>query len=189
MRSLERSCNFPAERSARSRRKRKPKTSLLNWSGGGSPGSAASHARMASAHSVLKSGKCILAEYTTFKGDAALEFLHQALAGEDVDAALSTLDEAQIQLSMEFNKPERITKTGRVPPASQKTVHLPPVPPAHQSVVKKTGTAPEQIRPPPRKRRQPLWHIHRKARRVPLQPRKMPSKGPPGPNKGGSRSG
>ena len=93
---------------------------------------------------VLKSGKCILAEYTTFKGDAALEFLHQALAGEDVDAALSTLDEAQIQLSMEFNKPERITKTGRVPPASQKTVHLPPVPPAHQSVVKKTGTAPEQ---------------------------------------------
>lgn len=128
---------------------------------------------------VLKSGKCILAEYTTFKGDAALEFLHQALAGEDVDAALSTLDEAQIQLSMEFNKPERITKTGRVPPASQKTVHLPPVPPAHQSVVKKTALPRNKICPPPRKRRQPLWHIHRKARRVPLQPRKMPSKGPP----------
>ncbi len=62
---------------------------------------------------VLKSGTCILAEYNTFKGDAALEGLLQALTGEEIDAALSTLDEAQIQLSLEFNKSERITKTGR----------------------------------------------------------------------------
>ena len=53
---------------------------------------------------VLKSGKCILAEYKTFKGDAALESLIQAIADDDIDAALSTLDEAQIQLSLEFNK-------------------------------------------------------------------------------------
>ena len=42
---------------------------------------------------VLKSGTCILAEYNTFKGDAALEGLLQTLACEDIDAALSTLDE------------------------------------------------------------------------------------------------
>lgn len=90
---------------------------------------------------VLKSGTCILAEYNTFKGDAALEGLIQALTGEDIDAALSTLDEAQIQLSLEFNKSERITKTGRTSPAPQKPASQ-PIHPAHRAMERKTGPAP-----------------------------------------------
>ncbi|MFY9982297.1 MAG: hypothetical protein WAK75_06995, partial [Methanoregula sp.] len=69
---------------------------------------------------VLKSGKCILAEYTTSKGDAALESLLMSNAGEAIDAALSTLDEAQIQLSLEFNKSEKVIKAPREPPPPQK---------------------------------------------------------------------
>ena len=87
---------------------------------------------------MLKSGTCILAEYNTFKGDAALEALLQALADDDIDAALSTLDEAQIQLSLEFNKSERITKTGRTSPAPQKPASQ-PVHPAHRAMEIKTA--------------------------------------------------
>lgn len=74
---------------------------------------------------VLKSGKCILAEFATFKGDTALENLIFATSGDEVDAALSTLDEAQIQLSLEFNKAERVRNTGRSFPASQKPANPP----------------------------------------------------------------
>jgi hypothetical protein len=97
---------------------------------------------------VLKSGKCILAEYNTFKGDAALEGLLQALANEDIDAALSTLNEAQIQLSLEFNKSERITKTGRTSPAPQKPASL-PVSPVHRSMERKPDPAPVANHSPP----------------------------------------
>ncbi|MGB8220091.1 MAG: hypothetical protein WCE46_06870 [Methanoregula sp.] len=90
---------------------------------------------------VLKSGKCILAEYNTFKGDAALEGLLVALADEDIDAALSTLNEAQIQLSLEFNKSERITKTGRTSPAPHKPAN-PPLHPVQRSMERKPGPAP-----------------------------------------------
>ena len=40
----------------------------------------------------------------------------------EVDAALSTLTEAQIQLSLEFNKPARIIKTVKTFPGHRKTV-------------------------------------------------------------------
>jgi hypothetical protein len=90
---------------------------------------------------VLKSGRCILAEYDTVKGDAALEGLLHAIADRNIDAALSTLDEAQIQLSLEFNNAEQIKKIGRALPAFQKPVHQ-PVNPAHRIIIKKTGLTP-----------------------------------------------
>jgi hypothetical protein len=61
---------------------------------------------------VFKSGKRILAQYKDIIGDAASEEL-QKIIGEKVDASLSTLNEAQIQLSLEFNKTCLIVKGGK----------------------------------------------------------------------------
>jgi hypothetical protein len=61
---------------------------------------------------VFKSGKRILAEFQNIAGDAAWDAL-QKIVDETMDVALSTLDEAQIQLSLEFNKPCRIIKAGK----------------------------------------------------------------------------
>jgi hypothetical protein len=97
---------------------------------------------------VLKLGKCILAEYNTFKGDAALENLLASLEGEIVDAALSTMDEAQIQLSLEFNKSERVVRASRGPPAPQKAVHPPPSPDSHVLAKKTSQTQGENPSPP-----------------------------------------
>jgi hypothetical protein len=72
---------------------------------------------------VFKSGKCILAKILRKSGDGAWEELLK-MSGREVDAALSSLDEAQIQLALEFNKPCRIIKAGRAPPAD--AVHTEP---------------------------------------------------------------
>ncbi len=69
---------------------------------------------------VFKSGKRILAEYENHIGDAAWDEL-QKIGEETVDAALSTLDAAQIELSLEFNKSCRILNVG-------KAEHPPPQP-------------------------------------------------------------
>jgi hypothetical protein len=61
---------------------------------------------------VFKSGKRILAEFQNFAGDAAWDEL-QKIVEETVGTVLSTLDEAQVQLSLEFNKPCRIVKAGK----------------------------------------------------------------------------
>ena len=61
---------------------------------------------------VFKSGKRILAQYKDIIGDAAWDEL-QKIIGEKVDASLSTLNEAQIQLSLEFNKTCLIVKGGK----------------------------------------------------------------------------
>jgi hypothetical protein len=71
---------------------------------------------------VMKAGKTVLAASGTKKGDEALEELH-ALSERNVDAALSILDDAQLQLSLEFNKAERITRIGRNLPVPQKPAH------------------------------------------------------------------
>ena len=81
---------------------------------------------------VFKSGKRILAQYKDIIGDAASEEL-QKIIGEKVDASLSTLNEAQIQLSLEFNKTCLIVKGGKaenIPP------HEIPVP--NQYTIKKS---------------------------------------------------
>jgi hypothetical protein len=69
---------------------------------------------------VFTSGKRILAEFESSIGDAAWDDL-QKIVEERVDAALSTLDITQIQLSVEFNKSCRLLKVGKAeqfpPPA------------------------------------------------------------------------
>jgi hypothetical protein len=52
---------------------------------------------------VFKLGKRILAEFQNTTGDAAWDYF-QKIISEKADASLSTLSEAQIQLSLEFNK-------------------------------------------------------------------------------------
>ena len=82
---------------------------------------------------VFKSGKRILAEFQGIAGDAAWEEL-QKIVEETVGASLSTLDEAQIQLSLEFNKPFRIGKADQFPHSNFPSTQSKPVkksPPAH----------------------------------------------------------
>jgi hypothetical protein len=58
---------------------------------------------------VYKNGKCILVKFLGKSGDAGCTEL-QKNRNHEVDAALSSLDEAQIQLSLEFNKTCRPVK-------------------------------------------------------------------------------
>jgi len=76
---------------------------------------------------VFKSGKRILAQYRDIIGDAAWDEL-QKIIGEKVDASLSTLNEAQIQLSLEFNKTCLIVKGGK---AENTPLHEIPAPNQH----------------------------------------------------------
>ena len=61
---------------------------------------------------VFKSGKRILAEFRNIVGDAAWDEF-QKISGEKVDASVSTMDDTQIELSLEFNKSCRIGKAGK----------------------------------------------------------------------------
>jgi hypothetical protein len=70
---------------------------------------------------VFKSGKRILAEYENCIGDAAWDEL-QKIGEETVDVALSTLDAAQIELSLEFNKSCRILNVGKAEHAHPQTI-------------------------------------------------------------------
>ena len=92
---------------------------------------------------VFHAGKSILAEYNSAKGDAALKTLLTSVNEKEVDAALSTLDEAQIRLSLEFNKNEKVhaTHPARSP---EKAVHsaVPPVPPAPTVPAKSSTPSP-----------------------------------------------
>ena len=81
---------------------------------------------------VFKSGKRILAQYKDIIGDAAWDEL-QKIIGEKVDASLSTLNEAQIQLSLEFNKICLIVKGGK----AEYTPHH-EIPAPNQHTIKKS---------------------------------------------------
>jgi len=97
---------------------------------------------------VFKTGKCILVKFQNKQGDRGWDELRKA-AHEEVDVALSSLDEAQIQLSLEFNKSCRvITSVKPGSPVPQK-----PSAPAHpvlpvQPVARKTP-APVLLQPKP----------------------------------------
>jgi len=65
---------------------------------------------------VFKAGKCILVKFQNNRGDAAWDELLKA-GSEEVDAALSLLGDAQIELALEFNRPCRILKSGKHAPA------------------------------------------------------------------------
>ncbi|MEI7857519.1 MAG: hypothetical protein WCH85_08460 [Methanomicrobiales archaeon] len=67
---------------------------------------------------VFKSGKCILAKIQNKSGDGAWDELKK-MSHKEVDAALSSLDEAQVQLALEFNKACRIVKAGKTTPVSE----------------------------------------------------------------------
>ncbi len=60
---------------------------------------------------VFKQGKFILIKFRDIRGDPALGELQKA-GSEVVDAALSLLGDAQIELALEFNKPCRLTRSG-----------------------------------------------------------------------------
>jgi hypothetical protein len=65
---------------------------------------------------VFKAGKCILVKFQNNRGDTAWDELVKA-GSEEVDAALSLLGDAQIELALEFNRPCRILKSGKHAPA------------------------------------------------------------------------
>jgi hypothetical protein len=89
---------------------------------------------------VFKSGKRILAQYKDITGDAASEEL-QKIISEKVDASLSTLNEAQIQLSLEFNKTCLIAKSGKT---ENITLHEIPLP-AQNALKKPLLNTPPQV--------------------------------------------
>ena len=74
---------------------------------------------------VFKSGKRILAQYQDVPGDAAWDEL-QKIKDEYIDAALSTLNEAQIRLALEFNNANRIVKGIRTEISLPENISLPP---------------------------------------------------------------
>jgi hypothetical protein len=65
---------------------------------------------------VFKEGKCILVKIQNCRGDEGWDEIQKA-GDVEVDAALSVLGDAQIDLALEFNKPCRILKTGKFAPA------------------------------------------------------------------------
>ncbi|NMB77945.1 MAG: hypothetical protein GYA23_02480 [Methanomicrobiales archaeon] len=84
---------------------------------------------------VYKSGKCILVKFLGKSGDSGCAELQKNRTCE-VDAALSTLDDAQIQLSLEFNKACRLVKAVKpldsapAAPAPEPVRKVPPPPAA-----------------------------------------------------------
>ena len=86
---------------------------------------------------VYHSGTCILVKFHEKSGDPGWDEL-QKYAGE-VDAALSTLDEAQVQLSLEFNKACRLVKAGRSGPPRKTHAPYQAVPPAPVRVLHKSA--------------------------------------------------
>ena len=141
---------------------------------------------------VFKSGKEILAKFLNKNGDAAWGEL-QKILGEEVDAALSTLDEAQIQLSLEFNKSSRLVKSARGPPAkpqaqrpgpltaafttAQPARQAPPSPPVLQKILSRpiTPAAPPVVTP----ERAPAIHPPVPAQRIVIPSRPAPLERPP----------
>jgi hypothetical protein len=99
---------------------------------------------------VFKSGKCILVKFLGKSGDDGCTELQQKRSSE-VDAALSTLDDAQIQLSLEFNKTCRLVKVARPldePKKAPQPAREPmkkPAPPVHSA-----AAAPVVKNPPPK---------------------------------------
>ena len=61
---------------------------------------------------VFKAGKCILVKFGNSRGDTGWDEILKA-GSDEVDAALSLLGDAQIELALEFNKPCRILKSGK----------------------------------------------------------------------------
>ncbi len=74
---------------------------------------------------VFKQGKRILAEFKDTTGDTAWDEL-QKIISDKGDVSLSTLNEAQIQLSLEFNKTSIIAKGGKTEKPTLMDIPVPP---------------------------------------------------------------
>ena len=98
---------------------------------------------------VYKGGKCILVKFHGKSGDAGWDELVRNRPGE-IDAALSTLDDAQIQLSLEFNKACRLIKGGKNQDESRKTA-----PPVHEMVKKPAPPVQSPTTPAPKTPQKP----------------------------------
>ncbi|MFA4825317.1 MAG: hypothetical protein WC593_09190 [Methanoregula sp.] len=72
---------------------------------------------------VFRSGTCILARILDTSGDEAWDEL-QKMSHQEADAALSSLDETQVQLALEFNEECRIIKAVITAPSAA----TPPLP-------------------------------------------------------------
>jgi hypothetical protein len=94
---------------------------------------------------VFKAGKCILVKIQNIRGDAAWEEVMNAMS-EEVDAALSLLGDAQIELALEFNKPCRILKTVKTGPAQASPRPAPSV--TRSAPVQKPPVTAAPLKPP-----------------------------------------
>jgi hypothetical protein len=97
---------------------------------------------------VFKTGKCILVKVQNSRGDAGWDEIAQA-GNVEVDAALSLLGDAQIDLALEFNKTCRILKTGKTAPAQASPGPAPSVSPSHPraAMAQKAATPVAPLKP------------------------------------------
>jgi len=94
---------------------------------------------------VYQSGTCILVKFHGKPGDPGWEELQKC--GGEVDAALSTLDEAQVQLSLEFNKACRLVKAGKSGPSRKSPARVPSRGPAKMTEDAHQTAAPVRVLP------------------------------------------
>jgi len=93
---------------------------------------------------VFKAGECILVKFQNSRGDTAWNDIHKA-GIEEVDAALSLLGDAQIDLALEFNRACRIQRPGKHAPAPPAHRAAPSVPHGSpRSVPAQTPAAPQK---------------------------------------------
>lgn len=97
---------------------------------------------------VYKGGKCILVKYLGKCGDAACEEIQKNSTSE-VDAALSTLDDAQIQLSLEFNKACKLVRITKPLDALQKAASPEPARKPAPAAPQPAPAAPLKVQPKP----------------------------------------
>jgi hypothetical protein len=107
---------------------------------------------------VFKAGKCILVKVQNSRGDSAWDEI-QNNAGEEVDAALSLLGDAQIELALEFNKPFRILKAGKTASAPASSRPAPPAAQHPRTAMAQKGAVPVAPLKPPVKPAPTHHHI------------------------------
>jgi hypothetical protein len=129
---------------------------------------------------VFKAGKCILVKFRNIRGDTAWDEL-QKEKSEEVDAALSLLGDAQIDLALEFNKQCRITRSGKHAPAPahpQRPAPSAPHEPSRAAPVQKPA-APAAPLKPPVKPAPARYHVPAPPTAAPAAPLHSPPPYPP----------
>ncbi len=111
---------------------------------------------------VFKHGKRILAEFQNTTGDSAWDAF-QKIISEKADASLSTLSEAQIQLSLEFNKTCLVATGAKTEKPAPVDIPVPPP----------VRTSPPHITPPQQAKAVPV-----KTQQKPGIPQFAPLPGP-----------